>query len=149
MALGDLLGQPDRRTKVPVLADDDRYIIFLFVGKLHQVNGKADINAFLLALGTHPPVINIDASAPEIPELVPPKAVPKTLSVAESCVGNAGVKADLGECSARNSTHQGIGEFLYIIAWPVVIGGGIGGSPCVAHCVVEVLAVKKDNGPHA
>ena len=62
--MGDGFCQAYGRAKVGVLAYDDGDFVPLFVGGLHQVYGKADVNALFLSADVYLASIYVDAPAP-------------------------------------------------------------------------------------
>ena len=92
---GDFLRQPHRRAKVPVLAHDDCGFILSLVGRSHQVQGQADIYPLLLASSVDSAPVDVDPSAPQIPDLVRPEAVPEQLRRTDCRIGDARVETNL------------------------------------------------------
>ncbi len=147
MCLSNLLRQPHRRAKVPVLAHDDGVFILSLIGGPHQVQSQADIHSFLLTSGVHPAPVDVNSPAPQIPDLVRPEAVPEQLRRACQRIGHACIEAYADKGATGVPGGQDVRQLLNVVARPSIGRPGPRG-PRPPGEVIEVLAVDEYEGTH-
>lgn len=86
-----------------VLRNQRRYFKALFVSRVHQVNGDANIYAFLMTVPINLSAIHVNPCRLERTELIRPKRVPPPLVGTESGIRNARVEANLYEFATWNT----------------------------------------------
>ena len=65
-----------RRGEICVLADDNGNVIFLLVSVRYQIDGQANISAFLTAMATHRAAGNDNPLIAQTPKLAVPELMP-------------------------------------------------------------------------
>ena len=135
---------PHCRSKIRILTDDDGNVVFLLVSIRYQVNGQADVSAFLPPVAAHRAAGNDNPLVTQTSELAVPELMPSPR------IWNARVGANLRQNTARDQGHRRGRQFGDIIAGLVIRRrlNTTAGSPSHAGEVIKVLTVNEDYGAH-
>ena len=69
-------GPPHCRSKIRILADDDRNVVFLLVSIRYQIYGQANVSTFLLSVATYRAAGNGNSLIAQASELAVPEPMP-------------------------------------------------------------------------
>ena len=131
------------------MAYDDSTVVIVFISTMHNIQCQPNINTLFLSSPIDATSIDEDALIGHGPELVCPKAVPKSVLVRwQIGVRYTSVKSDFGEYPPGNSSSESLSNFLDIVAGICVTTQAGGISPSGSSQVVKVLPVNEDNCAH-